>query len=62
MHRIVGGKKPQTIPIFFLSEIRNFNIGGPVNQLIKIRPYGKIWILGVEKWQGDLGTGHARAI
>jgi hypothetical protein len=43
MHRIGGGKKTTTkkpkkeaIPIFlFFSEIGNFIIGGPVNQLIK---------------------------
>jgi hypothetical protein len=40
MHRIGGEKntkkKPKKIPIFlFFSEIGNFNIGGPVNQLIK---------------------------
>jgi hypothetical protein len=33
MHRIDGGKNK--FQFFFFSEIVNFNIGGPVNQLIK---------------------------
>jgi hypothetical protein len=37
---LAGKKKTKKIPIFFfLFEIGNFNIGGPVNQLIKKRPY-----------------------
>jgi hypothetical protein len=34
----LAGKKTNS-NFFFLSEIGNFNIGGPVNQLIKKRPY-----------------------
>jgi hypothetical protein len=40
MHRIGREEKKIQIPIYlFSSEIGNFNIGGPVNQLIKKRPY-----------------------
>jgi hypothetical protein len=44
MHRIGGGKKTKLkkkqkkikqFQFYFFSEIGNFNVGGPVNQLIK---------------------------
>jgi hypothetical protein len=37
----LAGKKQFPI-FFFFSEIANFSIGGPVNQLIKKRPKGDI--------------------
>jgi hypothetical protein len=32
-------EKKKQFQFYFFSEIRNFNIGGPVNQLIKKRPH-----------------------